>query len=124
MTVLIDSCAWIEYFQGSQLGKKVDAYVRSDEEILVSTLNITEIYSYFLQTKSQKANAFIEFIFEKSFPIPVDTEIALHAAEYKKEKILGIADAIVLATAEKENAKILTGDNDFKGFPNVIFLES
>lgn len=124
MTVLIDTCAWIEYLQGSKKGIIIDEYLKGEEEILISTINLTEIYNYFLRTKPKKVNAIMEFIFEKSFPISVDTEIALQAGKHKTEKKMGIADAIVMATAEKENAKILTGDNDFKGLPNVIFLGS
>ncbi|MSR86202.1 hypothetical protein EXS74_02305 [Candidatus Woesearchaeota archaeon] len=51
--------------------------------------------------------------------IPVSSEIALRAVKIKPEKKMGMVDAIV---AEKEKAKILTGDSDFKDFPNVIFL--
>jgi len=31
-------------------------------------------------------------------------------------------DSFVVATAKKLNAKILTGDNDFKNFKEVIFI--
>jgi predicted nucleic acid-binding protein len=35
----------------------------------------------------------------------------------------GIADALIIATAMKNHAKILTGDPHFKNFLDVIFMD-
>lgn len=40
----------------------------------------------------------------------------------RHEKKFGMADAIVLATAKLHDAKIVTGDDDFKGEPNVSYV--
>ena len=121
MTVLIDSWAWIEYFKGSDYGIKAKSVIESGEQLLVSSINISEIYHFFLRHKMD-ANNLIKFVLDSSFVIPLDTSLALRAANIKFTKKLGMADAIVIATAEENNAKILTGDDDFKNIKNVIYI--
>jgi len=122
MTVLIDSWAWIEYCKATEIGEKVKKYLLEEEVILTSTMNIAEVYKFLLMTKPEKANTLIRNIIKISLIIPLDIEIALHAGKIKHEKKIGMAGTIVLATAEKKHAKILTGDPDFKQCQNIIFL--
>ena len=121
MIVLIDSWAWIEYIKGSDAGKKVEALLQH-EEILTSSMNIAEVYKKLLADMPKEANQIITAVLTSGFPIPVDTEIAMHAAKLKHEKKIGMADAIVLATARMHKAKVVTGDDDFKHEPDVIYL--
>lgn len=46
----------------------------------------------------------------------------LHALIRKKIKDFGLIDAFVLLTARKIKARVLTGDNYFKGFKEVILI--
>ena len=45
-----------------------------------------------------------------------------HAEMKSKIKDFGLADACVLAGAEKINAKILTGDPHFEGIKNAVMI--
>jgi predicted nucleic acid-binding protein len=119
---LLDSWAWIEYVKGSKAGNKVQEYVESNEEILISTINIAEIYRKLLHDTPQEADRIINLILNRSFTIFLDIETALNAAKIKYEKKFGMADAIVLATARSHSATIITGDNDFKGLENVKMI--
>ena len=123
MTVLIDSWAWIEYLKASPIGEEIKAHLESDEDLITTTMNLAEVYKFLLAEKPQSAGHLIQQVFKISHIINLNPEIALHAAKIKHEKKMGMADAIVAATAEKENAKILTGDPDFIGFTNLIFLK-
>ena len=122
MTVLIDSWAWIEYINGSQVGKKVQEFMDGNDECIVSTINIAEVYKKLLADLPKEANVIIGKILQIAFVIPLNTEIALHAGRIKHEKKMGMADAIVLATARLHNAKIVTGDSDFKKENDVIYI--
>ena len=53
----------------------------------------------------------------------LDDELLFQAAEIKIEEKLAMADAVLLATARRHGAKIVTGDPDFKKFPETIFLK-
>ncbi|MEE8358563.1 MAG: type II toxin-antitoxin system VapC family toxin [Candidatus Hydrothermarchaeales archaeon] len=123
MTVLIDSWAWIEYFRGSEKGKTVVPIIESDEEIIVSAINLAEVYYTTLKKKGREtAKKQRDAIEMRCRIIGVDAEIATRGAEIKLERKWGLADAIILATAEIENVTLLTGDPHFKGMPNVEFL--
>lgn len=123
LTVLIDSWAWIEYFRGSEKGKKVIPYLESDGEIVVSALNIAEVYYTTLKRKGKEtAKSQKDAIQKRCRVVDVNAEIAARGAEIKLEKKWGLADAIILATAEIEKAKLVTGDQHFKGITNVEFL--
>ena len=122
MTVLVDSWAWIEYFKGSTPGLKAGEIIESGRKLLLSTINISEIYFFLLRNKPAEADKLINFVLSSSFVISIDSRIALKAAKIKQIQKLGLADAVVIATAEENNATILTGDDDFKNSKNVIYI--
>ena len=122
MTVLVDSWAWIEYFKGSEAGKKAKVHM-DKEDLIVSTINVAEVFRHFLAHSSAKdAETAIGFMLKASFAIPVDVDIALKAAQIRHERKWGLGDAIVYATAVLKGAKVLTGDSDFKGDKDAIFI--
>ncbi len=123
LTVLIDSWAWIEYLKGTRYGARAKPYIESGEEVLLSAINVSEIYRFLLRYKTEKeTEEFMKFIFSVGFVIPLDTPIALQAARLKHELKLGLADAIVLATARKSSCMVVTGDDDFKNKEDVIYI--
>lgn len=123
MTVLIDSWAWIEYFRGSKPGERVKEYVEDEVNVVVSTINIAEVYRWILRYYDEKvAEEKRMAIRERSVIIEVSEEIAVQAAKIRHNKGWGLGDSIIYATAKREGAKVLTGDPDFKELDDVIFL--
>ncbi len=122
MTVLVDSWAWIEYFKGTPSGEKARRCIEGEEKIIVSAINVAEVRLFLLRHKQAEEDKLIRFLLNTSFPVPVSTEIAVQAAGTKHEKKFGMADAIVMAIAKLHDAKIVTGDDDFKGEPNVSYI--
>ncbi len=57
MTVLIDSWTWIEYWKGGKLAKVAAAYIEGDEESVVSTVNISEVYFWIASSHRPHHNA-------------------------------------------------------------------
>lgn len=130
MTVLVDSWAWIEYFRGTPIGAKQVAEIleNSDEKVIVSTINIAEVYNAFLKgypyPKNERfAENATKAIKERSYIYDVDEEIAVESARLKHKMKWGLGDYIVYATGQREGAKVLTGDPHFKGLKDVIFIE-
>ena len=54
--------------------------------------------------------------------VPLDTTIALLAAQLHREHKLATADAIVYATAQHRGAQLLTCDAHFAQLPMVIYM--
>ncbi len=50
-------------------------------------------------------------------------KIAIEAGEISLKEGLSMADAIIKATAELYDAKIITGDMDFKGLDNIELIK-
>ena len=127
MKYLIDSYAWIEYFRGSPEGKKAAKYIDSDHDLFTPAIVIAE-----LSDKYRKSNLVdiwenerIVFIGIKSEIVSIDQYIADLAGKIKIEKRkefedFGLADAIVLSTVIKYNAKLLTGDRHLVSDKNAI----
>jgi predicted nucleic acid-binding protein len=129
MTVLIDSWAWIEYFKGSAVGEKVKEFIEnSQDKVIVSAVNIAEVYNSFLRDYSPPDNnryavASRKAMNQRSYVYEVDEEIAVDSAKIKNEKKWGLGDSIIYATAKREGAKVLANDPHFRGLKDIIFLE-
>ena len=122
MTVLVDSWAWIEYFKGTSHGEKAKEIIESGRQLLLSTVNVSEIYLFLLRNRASEAEKLMKFVLDSSFVISLETSASLKAAKIKHSHKIGLADAIVIATAEENKAQILTGDDDFKHMKNVIYI--
>ncbi len=120
MTVLLDTWAWIEYHKGSEFGKLVREYLEGEYEVITSAVCIAEISTFLLREGNDLV--FSEYAEQVSLVIPVDVEIARQAAILKIEHKMGLADAIVWATAQSQGATVVTGDEDFKGKKDVVYL--
>ncbi len=53
--------------------------------------------------------------------VPLDTKVALVAADLCRTLKLATADAVVLATARINNADLLTCDAHFEGLADVVY---
>ena len=119
--------AWIEYFKGSEIGKKVNRILESKEnEIFTSIITIAELASI-LKRKNEDVELCCKIVKDSSELFFINAEIAkeagiLHAETRKKIKDFGMVDSIILLTAHKLNAKIVTGDPHFKGFKEAILI--
>jgi predicted nucleic acid-binding protein len=123
LTVLIDSWAWIEFFQGSNAGAAVMGYLDDDQDLIISAVNLAEVYRWILHFYDERiAEEKKAAMKERCLLIDVDEEIAVEAARIKHRLKWGLGDSIVYATARREAASVLTGDSDFKGQNDVIFL--
>ena len=127
MKIVLDTYAWIEFFNGSEAGKKVGNILNSKEnEIFTSIITIAEMSSK-LKRENLDAEKGYEIITNSSKIYFMNPELAkeaglLHAEMKKKIKDFGMIDSIILSTARKLGAKIVTGDPHFKGFKEAILI--
>ena len=120
--IVFDSYAWLEYFSGSKKGGVVKAILESEEEILTPAICIAEIKRKYLKEKKEHESR-IKFIVSRSKIIKIDFNIALTGASLSEENNLYLIDALVYACAISTNSNLLTGDQHFKGFEKVQFLD-
>lgn len=121
MRYVIDSYAWLEYFMGTEAGRKVKQIIDSEaDEKLTPSICLAEIYAKILKTEDEeKAELRRAFIKSRSALIPLDENLAVQAAKTdvamkKKVENWGLADSIVLSTARDRKGKVVTGDPHFR----------
>lgn len=123
--ILVDSYGWIEYFGDGPLAGKYASYIEDvrEENTIIPAIVVYEVYKKIRRDRGEEKalEAYAQLLRAKV--IPVDASLALEAADLSLELGLGMADALVYATAKREGAKLVTSDEHFKGFENVEFIE-
>ncbi len=120
---LIDTSAWIEWLTGSPTGEMVAAHLPEQTDWLVPTMVQLELAKWLMREVGEdKADQVIAFT-QLCHIAPLDTEIALAAAEACREHRLATADAIIFATARAQDATLITCDAHFDGLPGVTLVE-
>ena len=65
----------------------------------------------------------MNFVKKRSLLIDVNAEISEMAIEFSIKHKIPTIDAIVYASASKNNATLITLDNDFRNLDNVIIIK-
>ena len=121
--VLVDTSAWIEWLIGSPTGDRLAGDLPDQADWLVPTMVQLELAKWLTREQGDdKADEVIAFT-QVCAVVPLDTGIALAAAEACREHGLAIADAIIFATSRMCDARLLTCDAHFRGLPGVALIE-
>jgi uncharacterized protein len=121
--ILVDTSAWIEWLIDSATGTRVAERIPEQADWLVPTMVQLELAKWLTREVGEdKADQVIAFT-QVCNVVPLDTEIALAAAEACRAHKLAMADAIIFATARAQGAKLLTCDGHFEGLPGVTLIE-
>jgi predicted nucleic acid-binding protein len=120
--VVVDTSAWIEWLLDSATGKRVTPLLPRQDEWLLPTIVQLELMKWLLREIGEdKADQVLAFSMMCNVQ-PLDTEIALAAAELCRTHKLATADAIVYATARAAGAELLTCDAHFEGMPGIRLI--
>jgi len=119
---VVDTSAWIEWLTGSALGQKLGQQFPAKSRCIVPTIVQLELSKWLLrEVGEEQADRVIAYT-QKCSIVPLDTSIALLAADLCREYKLATADAIVYATAQQQRAELLTCDAHFEALPGVVFF--
>ena len=120
---LVDTSAWIEWLIASPTGEKVESHLPEVADWLVPTMVQLELVKWLTREVSEdKADQVIAFT-QICNIAPLDTEIALAAADACREFRLATADAVIFATARAHGADLITCDQHFADLPGVTLIE-
>ena len=119
---LVDTSAWIEWLIASATGRALAADIPDRADWLVPTIVQLELAKWLTREVGEdQADQVLAFT-QTCRIAPLDTRIALAAADLCLRHKLATADAIVYATALAHDADLLTCDRHFEGLPGVRFL--
>lgn|SRR3990167_4086139 len=123
MKYLVDTCGWIEWLTAGKLAACFELYLKHPAELIVPTLIQYEIYKWVCREKNATLALEVTGMTENGFVIPLDTSLALSAADIAKDYYLAMADAVVYATSRCYNVLLVTSDKHFKHLPQVKYFE-
>src|SRR6266849_4967019 len=115
--VVLDSFAWIEYFNGSSAGEKVQKLLETGRA-LTPAIVVAELSEKHKRLNREFGPKY-DFVKARTSVVPLEEELARVAGELNFErkrsvKGWGMADSIVLATARRSGSRIGTGDPHFR----------
>ena len=120
--IVIDSSGWIEFFTDGPLADDYARRLRNVASIITPVIVIYEVYKRLKRELSEDDGVVAVSAMQRTQVVAVDQEIALNAADLSLEHGLAMADALVLATALKFQAELVTSDRDFEAVPGVTYL--
>jgi len=117
---------WLQQEPGWQRIKELfRAAERSEETLIVSQINLGEVYYKVIRLKDlEEARKFLETFYTLPIEvIPPSEEIIWKASEIKAHHPIAYADCFAVATALQRDASIVTGDPDFKEVEHLVEVE-
>ena len=119
---VVDSSGWLEYFADADNATFFAPAIENTKDLIVPSISILEVFKHILRQYSEKqAFASIECMLQGTL-VDLNLEISLNAAKLGVLHKIPLADSIILATGLTYEATIWSQDADFKGLPNVKYI--
>ena len=120
---LVDSSGWLEYLADGHNAKFFAPALEDTENLIVSTINIYEVFKRVLQQQGEDAALQAVALMQQAGTVDVTSPIAIDAAQLSTELKLPMADSLILATARAYGATLWTQDADLDELPDVRFIK-
>jgi len=120
---LVDSSGWLEYLSDGKNAKLFATAIEKTDELIVSTINIYEIYKKILLERDESSAIQVVGLMQQSKVIEVSSTISIQAAKLSYERKIPMADSLIYTTARQNNAIVWTQDIDFKKLDDVKYFK-
>ncbi|HRK70929.1 MAG TPA: type II toxin-antitoxin system VapC family toxin [Micropepsaceae bacterium] len=119
---LVDTSAWIEWLTDTPLGRRIGAELPKPGQWLVPTLVQLELSKWLTRNADEDRAELVLAFSTTCVVVPLDTEIALSAADLCRQHQLSTADSIIYATARAFDAELVTCDAHFNSLADVKYF--
>lgn len=119
---LVDTSGWLEYLADTKNAKNFAEAIEKTDELIVSSINIYEIYKKILKEKDENTAIQIIGLMKQSKVVDVTSSIAVQAAKLSYEKNIPLADSMIYITAKENDAMVWTQDVDLKNLVGVKYF--
>jgi len=120
--ILVDTCGWIEWLTEGALTDSFAPYMTDPSDLVVPTTVQYELYKWVKRESNETTAHDTIALADNSLIVPLNTEIALMAADLTLSHKLAFADAVIYASACKHKAELITSDDHFEGLPGVTYF--
>jgi predicted nucleic acid-binding protein len=119
---LVDSSGWLEFFSDSKNAETFAPAIKNTKELIVSTINLYEVYKKILIERDEKSALEAIGIMQQAKVIDINSSISIEAAKISFQLKIPMADSLIYITAKQNDAVVWTQDYDFKDLDNVKFV--
>ena len=123
MVVLVDTCGWIEWLTDGPLAVQYQSYMKKPDQLLIPSALQFELYKWAKHNMGEAPALEAVALTEQGRVVPLNSSLALYAADLALEHNLSFADAIILATARHAGVKLVTSDKHFSDLAEVIYFQ-
>ena len=120
---VVDSSAWIEFFNGGSNATFFEPAILATEDLVVPTMVLLEVYKHIRRHQGRDPALSAIAGMRQGRVEDLDGRTALYAGELGVEMKLPLADSVILATARLNDAVLWTQDSDFEGMDDVRFKQ-
>lgn len=118
---VVDSSAWLSYFSGDSNATVFSRPIEKIDKLIVPSITLTEVFKCILRQRGEDVALEAIAHMEQGKVVPLDSALAIDAAQYGVDLKLPLADSIIYATAQKFDAVVWTQDIDFKSLEGVKY---
>ena len=122
MRVVADSSVWISLLTRANGHENYLPLLAPPVELLVPATIVYEVVRWSFARRGEDAAQAAQEFLERRQVVPIDTDLAVQAAILAHGRKLAMADAIILACANRHRAELWTQDADFDGLERVKFF--
>ena len=121
---LVDSGGWLEFFADGPNAKYFAEPLLQPKELIVPSITIFEVFKVVLRERDEDSALQAIALMRQGRVIDLSDSIAIYAAKLSQELKLPMADSIILATAQLDQAVLWTQDDHFKDLPGVKYFSA
>jgi toxin FitB len=121
---LVDSSGWIEFFAGGPQADRYVAYLKNPAQVITPTIVVYEVFKKIKRERGEEAALRAAAQLKVTQVIPLTEPIARLAADLSLQHGLAMADAVIYATSQDQDAQLVTSDADLKDLPSVVYLKA
>ena len=118
---VVDSSGWLEYFADGPNADFFAPAIEKTSEPIVPTLSLYEVFKRVLQQRGEGDALQAVAVMIQGTVVDLDMDLALSAAKLSADLQLPMADSVMLATAQSQQAILWTQDADFDGIKGVRY---
>jgi len=115
--IVLDSSSWKEFFIGSDKGAKIKEFIEK-ESVMTNSISLAEIADW-ARRNGLNESEIVMAVRKSSEVLTFSNDIAELAGKINSEKNIGIANALVYATASVYGLKVLSCNETFRSLENV-----
>jgi len=122
--IVLDSSGWLEFFTDGPHAEEFASRLRHPANILTPTIAMYEVYKWIKRERSEEEAMQAIATMKKTRVVDLTEEVALSAADLSLTHRLAMADSMMLAAAQANNAELLTTDAGFEGVRGVTIFSN